>query len=76
MQVDGLPTFAITEVEVTNEESENGVQYGLAHASLLERGYEEPFVHFGNEESPPFLHAAVKEYLGSATPDAVLYATP
>ena len=29
-----------------------------------EEGYDEPFVHFDACESPPFLHPAVRQYLG------------
>jgi hypothetical protein len=32
----------------------------------LQAGYEEPFVHFPVNESPPFLHPVVREYLGLA----------
>jgi hypothetical protein len=46
MRADGTPTFAYQIVEVTAEEADNGVQYYLAEAQLLEEGYEEPFVHF------------------------------
>ncbi len=60
---DGLPTFAITEVAVTPEEFENGVHYYLAEAELLKRGYEEPYVHFAENEGPAFLHDAVRQFL-------------
>jgi hypothetical protein len=63
MNSNGSPGFAITEVEVTQEEADNGVHYSLAEAQLLERGYEEPFVHFAQGESPDFLHPAVREHL-------------
>ena len=63
MCADGTPALALTEVMVTQEEAENGVLYYLAEAELLQRGYEEPMVHFDEEEAPPFLHAAVREYL-------------
>lgn len=61
---DGSPTFAITKVSVTDEEAGNGVQYDLAEVELLKRGFEEPFCHFGDHESPSFLHDAVRQYLG------------
>ena len=64
MTAEGLPAFALTTVEVTQAQIENGVHYYLAEGELLERGYEEPFVHFGESESPPFLHAAVRAHLG------------
>jgi len=63
MRVDGTPHLAITEVSVTQEEIENGIHYYLAEAELLDAGYEEPFVHFAEDESPAFLHPAVREYL-------------
>jgi hypothetical protein len=63
MRSDGFPDFAVTEVEVTPEEYDNGVHYLLVDESLAQRGYEEPRVHFDEMEAPPFLHAAVKAYL-------------
>ena len=63
MRADGLPAFALTQVEVTPEEYDNGIHYYLAEADLLVQGYEEPFVHFDEREAPSFLHAAVKEQL-------------
>jgi hypothetical protein len=68
MRADGLPTFAITEVEVTREEQEEGVQYQLAYERLLDLGYEEPFVHFAPQEAPPFLFPSVRELLGLDSP--------
>ena len=59
----GLADFALTEVEVTPEEYDNGLHYALAEQRLLAAGYEEPFVHFGPEERPAFLLPAVREYL-------------
>jgi hypothetical protein len=64
MRADGLPTFAVTQVEVTPDEYDNGIHYYLAEADLLLQGYEEPFVHFDEREAPSFLHTAVKEQLG------------
>lgn len=64
MKRDGKPDLALNEVTVTQEEAENGIQYYLAEACLLEAGFEEPFVHFQLEESPAFLHPAVRLYLG------------
>jgi hypothetical protein len=63
MNADGTPTFAMTTVEVTQEEAENGIHYYLAEAELLQAGYEEPFVHFDEHEGPAFLHRAVRQYL-------------
>ena len=37
MQADGHPDFALTEVEVTHDEFENGMHYFLAEASLRKR---------------------------------------
>jgi hypothetical protein len=70
MRRDGLPTFAVTQVAVTPDEYANGIHLYLAEADLLEAGFEEPFVHFPSDEAPPFLLAAVREYLGGGTPDA------
>jgi hypothetical protein len=64
MNADGTPTFALSEVEVTQDEADNGVQYLLAEDQLLADGYEEPFVHFDPGEAPAFLLPAVLEYLG------------
>jgi hypothetical protein len=66
MNADGTPDFAWTEVTVTQEQAENGLHYTLAEAQLVQRGYEEPFVHFDAQESPDFLHEAVRQYLGLA----------
>jgi hypothetical protein len=64
MRADGTPTFAYHVVEVTSQEAANGIHYYFAEAQLLEEGYEEPFVHFDAKEAPPFLHEAVRQYLG------------
>lgn len=66
MTRDGCPTFALNEVEVTQDEADNGIHYYLAEADLLEAGLEEPYVHFDDTESPAFLHPAVREFLGLA----------
>src|SRR5262249_23637424 len=70
MRADGCPDFAINHVEVTHEEAENGIHYYLVDAMLMEKCYEEPFVHFDEMEAPAFLHPAVKEYLSGAQPSA------
>jgi hypothetical protein len=70
MRADGCPDFAINQVAVTYEEAENGIHYYLVDAMLMEAGFEEPFVHFDEMESPTFLHPAVKEYLSGARPNA------
>lgn len=54
MRADGRPTFAYQIIEVTSQEADNGVQYYLAEAQLLEEGYEEPFVHFSATNHLPF----------------------
>jgi hypothetical protein len=64
MTVAGLPDLALNQVEVTPEEVENGIHYCLAEAQLLRDGYEEPFVHFSEEEAPAFLHPAIRHHLG------------
>jgi hypothetical protein len=74
MRADGLPDFAVTHVEVTQGDYENGIHLYLAEADLLEAGFEEPFVHFPEGEAPPFLLPAVESYLGIATPDAASHA--
>lgn len=71
MRGDGKPTFARSEVAVTAEEAENGVQYDLVETDLQAAGFEEPFVHFSAEDSPVFLFAAVDEFLG-VTPTPVI----
>lgn len=68
MSRDGLPAFALAEWQVTTEEIDNGRHYDLAAAQLLKEGYEEPFVHFSEEESPPFLHGAVRRHLLQHSP--------
>src|SRR5690606_33173492 len=55
----GFPDFAITQGDVTQEELENGIHIYLAEADPLVAGYEEPFVHFPETESPAFLFPAV-----------------
>jgi hypothetical protein len=67
MTREGSPTFAQTEVAVTQEEADNGIHYYLAEAQLLEEGYEEPFVHFDESESPAFLHPAVQQLLDKSS---------
>jgi hypothetical protein len=66
MRADGAPDFALHQVEVTQEEAENGLHYCLVERQLLAAGYEEPFVHFDDLESPAFLQPAVREHLGLA----------
>ena len=71
---DGLPDFAVTQVEVTQAEFEVGIHLYLAEADLLEAGFEEPFVHFPQGKGPPFLLPAVQEYLNVAAANNVLHA--
>jgi hypothetical protein len=68
MRQDGLPAFALTEVQVSQEEVDNGVHFDLAEAQLLRQGYDEPFVHFPEQEAPPFLHDAVRRHLRQHLP--------
>ena len=63
MRSDGTPTFARSEVEVTEDQAENGIHYYLAEAELLQQGFEEPMVHFPLSEAPAFLFPAAEEYL-------------
>lgn len=74
MTREGSPTFVFNEVEVTQDEMENGIHYYLAEAELLQAGYEEPIVNFDDTESPAFLHPAVREFLGLApiTPEPLI----
>ena len=60
----GTPDFALNEVEVSQDEYENGVHYDRAEERLFADGFEEPFVHFGDSEAPPFLIPAVRQYHG------------
>jgi hypothetical protein len=63
MRSDGLPDFALTEVEVTHDEYENGVLIDLVEDRLADAGFEEPWVHFDELEAPAFLLPAVTAYL-------------
>jgi hypothetical protein len=64
MKKDGFPDLVLNEVFATQEEIDNGMHYYFVEAELLQAGFEEPFVHFADGESPSFLHPAVREYLG------------
>lgn len=68
MRPDGLPAFALNDVAVTQDEAENGIHYYLVEADLLEAGFEEPFVHFDEDEAPAFLHSAVRRHLANSRP--------
>src|SRR5262249_24074448 len=63
MKPNGEATFAINQAEVTREEADNGIHFYLVEADLMQQGFEEPFVHFPESESPAFLLPAVEEYL-------------
>jgi hypothetical protein len=67
MRADGLPDFALNQVEVTQKEHANGVQYDLVESLLKAGAYEEPFVHFDEDEAPCFLLPAVRQHLGLLT---------
>jgi hypothetical protein len=64
MNADGTPALTLNQVEVTQEEAENGIHYYLVEADLLEAGFEGHFVPFDELEAPFFLHTAVRAYLG------------
>lgn len=64
---DGSPDFALNEIEVTQDEYDNGVHYSLTDDRLIDTGYEEPFTHFDEFEAPAFLHPAVRRH--RALPD-------
>jgi hypothetical protein len=76
MRVNGTPTFAMTDVSVTPEEAENGVHFYLAELQLQTQGFEEPYVHFDQSESPAFLFPAVRQFLDaeSVVPDQIIHA--
>jgi hypothetical protein len=61
MTSQGSPTFVLQDVEVTEEEYENGIHYAMAEDWLTDSGYEEPFVHFADSEAPAFLIDALKQ---------------
>ena len=60
----GCPDFALTVVEATQAEIDNGDHYDKARDQLLDNDYEPPFVFFDEDEMPAFLLPAVKKYLG------------
>ena len=72
MTRNGTPDFTITEVEVTHEEYLNGRHYELVEDRLADLDYEEPYVHFDENEAPSFLHAAVRLHLATQAPVAHL----
>lgn len=72
MRPDGLPDFAITEVQVTPEEYENGVHYDLVDKALIERKFEEPFLHFDEVDAPAFLLPAVREMVAASEADTAI----
>jgi hypothetical protein len=75
MKPDGRPDFTLNLVEVTEEEPENGVHYYLVEARLAEAGYEEPFVHFDENEAPAFLFPTVRQHL-NPSPTVVVESNP
>ena len=68
MTKQGLPTFTLNTVEVTDDEIANGIHLYLVEADLMLAGYEEPFTHFDQFEAPPFLHPAVRQHLAQQKP--------
>ncbi len=75
MHHDGYPDFALNQVDVDDDEYVNGVHYLLVERLLAAAGYEEPYVHFSEAESPAFLIPAVRKHLGIDTPEAALSET-
>ena len=70
LSADGTPDFALTEVEVSYDEYQNGVACDLVGDRLAGAGYEEPYLHFDALEAPAFLHPAVRDYLGAGAPES------
>jgi len=66
MTSQGSPTFVLQDVDVTEEEFENGIHYALAEDWLTDAGFDEPFVHFADEEAPAFLLDALKQQVAQA----------
>jgi hypothetical protein len=75
MTANGKPDFVLNEVSVTQEEAENAIHYCLVEADLLEAGFEEPFVHFDEDEAPAFLHAALRQHLDLDVPPNAIHPT-
>lgn len=73
MRPNGLADFALTEVEVTPAEYDNGVHIDLVEKTLVLRGFEEPFIHFSEMDAPSFLLPAVREYLNSSAADTPVH---
>lgn len=71
MKRDGTPTFALTTVEATAEQIEEGIHYYMAEGDLIQQGYEEPFCHFDENEAPAFLHPAVQKHLACSPATSV-----
>jgi len=63
----GTPDFALNEIEVNEDEYDNGIHYDRADELLAEAGYEKPYLHFDEKEAPDFLIPAVRHYLGIDT---------
>jgi hypothetical protein len=73
MTSQGSPTFVLQDVQVTEEEYENGIHYAMAEDWLTDAGYEEPFVHFSDAEAPAFLIDALKQQVAQtlSLPDPI-----
>jgi hypothetical protein len=67
MKSSGTPELVLNQIEVTQDEEDNGIHYYLVEALLMEAGYEEPFVHFSESEAPAFLIPAVQGQLAPTT---------
>lgn len=76
MSADGTPNFALSNVEVTHAEYENGVHYDLVGDRLADAGYEEPFVHFDEFEAPALLHPVVRQYLNASDSPVIVAQNP
>lgn len=72
LRPDGTPAFDLNTVEVTPEEEVNGIHYYLVEALLLEKGLDEPFVHFDDREAPAFLLPAVRAQLALSSENIIL----
>ncbi len=61
----GEPDFALTEVECTKAEYDEGTHYEKAEDILLDEDYEGPFVHFDANDLKrmPKIREAIEQYL-------------
>jgi hypothetical protein len=59
----GQSDFALTTVEATQGQIDDGDHFDMVESRLVDRGYGGPFVHFDEDDAPAFLLPAVREYL-------------